>query len=183
MFLAAIALLVVCTAAGYVILQPMATAVKYKRRPTRFLMVDFVWLTILAGGLLAPLSNFFGSFFDQRWAANLTGISGAMILLVVILVWWRGIATLSGLGIHSHLRRGVFLLVVVPSAIGVSLGGFFGILVGVVLVIEGEITSSLMLYVLVPLAFAVSVYVLRRVCFWVLAGAQDTDHDGARQRP
>ena len=108
-----------CSMFGYAILQPIAKAVKGKRRPTRFTTIDFLWLTILLQIPLALLSNA-GRWFNNdndSYTSTIIAVTAGFVVFLFVGIWWRGVATLSGLGINSVWRRGVFLTILLPVAI------------------------------------------------------------------
>ena len=168
-----IALLCVCGLSGYWILQPIAKAVKGRRRPTRYSMIDVLWLSIMATVSLAPVANFFS-------AQELPGLNWAicfvtmMSLAVVVIVWWRGIATLSGLRIVDHRRRGTFLLVLLPLSLTVSLVGVPGLLALFGDALNGT-WFELLFWFLAVASFILVVLVARQMSLWVLSGAVDAD--------
>ena len=172
--------LYVCGMAGYWILQPIANAVKGRRRPTRYSMVDFLWLSIMVTVSLAPLGNIVSSWemdvgrFDRSYYNLIIGIIAVMILVVIAIVWWRGIATLSGLGIDDHRRRGTFLMVVVPASIAISLFAVPAMMFSLVSAFNGEGREVLFWFTTVGVMVP-AVYVARRLCLWVLSGAKELD--------
>jgi hypothetical protein len=154
-----------CSMFGYAILQPIAKAVKGKRRPTRFTTIDFLWLTISLQIPLALLSNV-GRQFNNRFETTVFAVTSAIVVILFVGVWWRGVATLSGLGIKSVWRRGAFLTILLPVAI-------YGSAVGMPMLILApfSIGKSHWLYAWLAVAVLTPVvaYWLRLASHWVLA--------------
>ena len=154
-----------CSMFGYAILQPIARAVKGKRRPTRFTTIDFLWLTILLQLPLAFLANV-GRWFNNQFATTTYAVTIGIVIFLIVGVWWRGVATLSGLGINGVWRRGVFLTILLPVAI-------YGSAVGMPLLFMAPFSIGrsnwlyawLVVVVLTPLV----AYFFRRASSWVLA--------------
>ncbi len=160
-----------CSMFGYAILQPVAKAVKGKRRPTRFTTIDFLWLTILLQIPLVLLSNASRSFNNRFETSLFAAISGIIVFLFVC-VWWRGVATLSGLGINSIWRRGVFLTILLPVAIyGSAVGMPMLLLAPFSLGTSNWVFLWIGLVVLTPIV----AYCFRQLSFWVLAELNQPD--------
>lgn len=97
---------------AWTILQPFAQAVRGCKRPTRFVTSDFLYLMVLLTLPLVFLSD------ARRWAdASRIQGAGGLLIAVFVYAWWRGAATLSGVGIYQPSKRGIFLVVILPLAI------------------------------------------------------------------
>ncbi len=155
-----------CSMFGYVILQPFAKAVKGRQRPTRFTTVDFLWLTIMLQIPLVCLSNV-GRSLKTSFETSVLATTTAIVVLLCIGVWWRGVATLSGLGIRGVWRRGVFLTILLPIAI---LGSAIGMPI-LIMSLAYSLFESHLVSILVSIAVLTPVvaYCFRLVSVWVLA--------------
>ncbi len=159
-------IILACSMFGYAILQPIAKAVKGKRRPTRFTTNDFLWLTILLQIPLALLSNAGRWFNNDSYTTTIIAVTAGFVVFLVVGVWWRGVATLSGLGINSVWRRGVFLTILLPVAIyGSAVGMPMLLLAPFSIGRSNWLYAWLGLVVLTPLV----AYCFRVASHWVLA--------------
>ena len=155
-----------CSMFGYAILQPIAKAVKGKRRPTRFTTIDFLWLTILLQIPLVLLSNASRSFNNGFEPSVIFAVTSGIVVFLCVGIWWRGVATLSGLGINSIWRRGVFLTILLPVAIyGSAVGMPMLLLAPFSLGTSNWVFLWIGLVVLTPIV----AYCFRQLSFWVLA--------------
>jgi hypothetical protein len=146
------------------ILGPFVRAVKGKNLKFRFQVIDFIWLIALLQYPLALLLI----FQSRRDGSNIQFIGG-LLVTGVVLAWLRGTAVLSGLSIHDMVRRGVFLVILLPAAL---LGAIFGLTEEPAPHIGYQPSAQLEPLVrmcgLLLLAF-----VLRKVSGWVLAGSRE----------
>jgi hypothetical protein len=100
----------VCGAAfAYAILQPFARAVGGRARPNRFITSDLLWLMTM---LALPMGCL--SAVVRGYDAVPVAVVSGLLIAVFAFAWWRGTATLSGLGIRQPLRRWIFLVVILP---------------------------------------------------------------------
>lgn len=80
------------------------------RRPAQFSLAEFLLLMLEAQGLFAA---------GLWWCDERTGWTSAAALLIGVSLtaaWWQGVQRLSRGGVVCRWRRGVFLLVVTPTA-------------------------------------------------------------------
>lgn len=162
-----LSLLFACGMVGYWIVQPVAKAVQGKQRPTRFSLVDLLWLSILVAGATAPLANLSRLLLDDRFD-RISGRIGLLAVAVVCFVWWRGVATLTGLGIADHRRRGAFLVLIMPAALAISAFGVPVFFLTFWSVLQGH---NVFWFWFAAIMGFVAVVLLRSVSFWVLATA------------
>ena len=155
-----------CSMFGYAILQPIAKAVKGKRRPTRYTTIDFLWLTILLQIPLVLLSNASRSFNNGRETSIIFAVISGIVVFLFVGIWWRGVATLSGLGISSVWRRGVFLTILLPVAIYGS-----AVAMPMLMLAPFSLGTSNWIFLWVGLLALTPIvaYCFRQLSFWVLA--------------
>jgi hypothetical protein len=163
--------------AGYAIaiMEPM-----YRRKPAvnsslRFYRADFLWLIVL---LQWPLV---GVAIARRWHANQGGqelLLGGILTLLVVALWLGFVSHLSHLRIRRSNRRGLFLVVVLPTTI------VGGLTIGPIVVLAASVLSSpragidvrgQCLLVLTLLVLISGGYASRRLNQWVARDADEFD--------
>ncbi len=99
---------------GYMILEPIAKAVRGKSWSTRFCVADFFSLSIL---LAIPLV--FVASVRRMHPLDSSVINGLGFFLVGVFAytWWRGTVTLSRIGIFQTSRRCLFLGIIMPISV------------------------------------------------------------------
>jgi hypothetical protein len=83
------------------------------KRPFRFLISDLLWLFLL----LHPGLTLLAADMRSEYPGDYLGIA-CMCLVVAVVLWFRGLQTLSQFGVEHWLRRGLLLVIVMP--VGVS---------------------------------------------------------------
>lgn len=100
---------------GYLVLEPLVTALRDPDRParrTQFRTSDLLWLAMLFHMPLVYVAA------ARHWhPPEAVGIFGFLLLAAVFYLWFRGIMALSKLGIQQPLRRGIFLALALPLAV------------------------------------------------------------------
>jgi hypothetical protein len=164
---------------GYWILGPMHRATRASKLPTQFFVSDFIWLVAqlqIAVALVLATPYEMGSF---GWILLLAGLSAC-----VVAMWWASVTALSRAGVRSPLRRGVFILVVVPIGTLGVVGTFFymasAFFLLLILAQEGIAAKDpRMLLLMLPIAALL--YASRRLNFWVLAGGDVSPPDSTHK--
>lgn len=160
---------------GYVILQPLIRASQGRRCPTRFFMSDLIWLTLMLQFPLAFLS------VASKWHGMKGALVPGLILVAVcVYAWLRSATALSGLGINGPLRRGLFLVIVLPMAtFGAAVAGVgipIGIPIGLMAMAEGEVVVHCEVAAIALVAMVALCFACRRLTTWVVADpARNTD--------
>ena len=154
-----------------VILQPVSEAAKWAKGPRQYFLSDLFWLMLLVQYPLGYLA------VAVHWQDMLTtAILGGLLLVALVAVWYRAVTALSRIGVDGPLRRGVFIVIVLPAAI---LGSFFSIcliFVAVTSLAPAESPNRLfrgqrLVWLGLPMLPLVA-YAFRRLVFWILAGAR-----------
>ncbi len=162
-----------CGIFGYVILEPVIRAGGKVRCPPQFFLSDLFWLMLL---LQLPL--WFLSCAVKWCDAWQISIGAPALLLVCVIVWFRGASRLTRLGILDARRRGVFLVVILPMAIAGSLAA--GVSTAIALMASHE-SNGVSLLLLIPIAPVC--YAGRLLTLWVLSGSPDTGPSAGKESP
>lgn len=97
--------------AGRWVLHPMQEASLWVALPRRFYLSDFVWLMVLLQAAFAGIA-----WVPQEERA-IRIVLGIFFVGAVVAVWTAATNTLSKAGIFQPLRRGLFLLLVLPAVL------------------------------------------------------------------
>ena len=147
---------------AFIILGPFHRVVRGKQLPNRFMTGDFLWLTLL---LQYPLALILAA--QEFNSDSELMLVGGMLILMSVVVWLRGSATLSYLQITSLVRRGLFLAVLVPVA---SLGAVIGVpLLLTLFHVVGW--PPAMTFPPISVGLLLLSLGLRKLSFWVLSGS------------
>jgi hypothetical protein len=97
---------------GRIVLGPVNRAAGRLKAPTRFLLPDFMWLVLQLQFVLWYCVQFVG--LEQRlyFPLLLVFLMGASILM-----WGGAVSFLSRAGVRSNLRRGIFIMVLLPATL------------------------------------------------------------------
>ena len=115
MLLLLAAIFAISGAVGYYIMQPSAAAARERRRSSTVFLVDLFALSVT---LAIPLVA--GTALRQSEDPAFNTLAGAFHIIFPVLfasVWWRGVVTLSSIGVTNAWKRGVYLSLVMPFAI------------------------------------------------------------------
>jgi hypothetical protein len=157
----------------YFVAQPLFKLPQAAPPPSRFSLADLFWLFVLLQYPMVFLSLMGRQYIHQREPIILV-VGGLLLVAVVVFLWWRCANWLSQVGVTSVLRRGVFLVVVVPIAVLGSLAGIPVILESVVESLRRGLEVPMSGFTPGPAALVVAVisgllgHCLTR---WVVAGA------------
>ena len=152
---------------AYPILDPAIRAAKGRKVKRRFFVIDFLWLLLVLQVPLAYVASVANVRFQPMMPWQLTG---TLLLLFAIYVWWRAAVVMSTLGIEGFARRGIFISLVAPIAI---IGAFPAVVFCCVVVVGGVFGENVSVWlILLILIVPVLVIVLRWLCRWVVAGAE-----------
>lgn len=106
-------------AAGYWVLGPVSRKMHVYQLPTQFLLSDFFWLILQIQLILATCLRVLQPQVDDQWTtfALICGAGGVASLMM----WLGGVSFLSRAGVRWALRRGVFLMILLPCALAFML--------------------------------------------------------------
>jgi hypothetical protein len=104
------------TAARWV-LGPLDRAAKNHQHPRQFTLADFLCLFVQIQLTLAGPALAFRQMEDKATVAKIA----AVIIGLVLLVWWTGVRTLSRAGVHDTLGRALTLTVAIPFGYAFSI--------------------------------------------------------------
>ena len=118
--LLAICLVLVFAAPGLciprIVLGCVYEAERKRQLPTQFMMTDLMWLMLLIQVPMVPLR-----FIDR---GDPTAVPLYLFVLIAVpLVWWHSLRVLSRAGVLGFWRRGLFLTVVVPLTLVLTVAG------------------------------------------------------------
>jgi hypothetical protein len=108
--------LVLAPLVGTLILGPVNRAAGRLKAPTRFLLPDFMWLLVQLQLALGYCVSFVG--VQQRYFFPL--VLG-FFTLASVMMWAGAVSFLSRAGVRSMLRRGVFILLLLPSTLALMI--------------------------------------------------------------
>ena len=108
--------LVLAPIVGSLILGPVNRAAGRLKAPTRFLLPDFMWLLLQLQLALGYCVTFVG--VQQRYFFPL--VLG-FFTLASVMMWAGAVSFLSRAGVRSSLRRGVFILLLLPSTLALMI--------------------------------------------------------------
>ena len=91
-------------------------AVQKRQLPTQFMMTDLMWLMLLVQVAMVPLG-----FLDRRESIRIPLYM--FVLIAVPMIWWHSLRVLSRAGVLSFIRRGFFLVFVVPLTLVLTVAG------------------------------------------------------------
>lgn len=108
--------LVVAPPLGSLILGPVNRMAGRLPAPTRFLLPDFMWLVVQLQLALGYCVSFVG--VEQRYFFPLML---GFLSLASLLMWAGAVSFLSRAGVRSNLRRGIFILVLLPATLALMI--------------------------------------------------------------
>ncbi|HZL89243.1 MAG TPA: hypothetical protein VFB96_12770 [Pirellulaceae bacterium] len=108
--------LVVAPVVGSLVLGPVNRAAGRLKAPTRFLLPDFMWLLVQLQLALGYCVTFVG--VQQRYFFPL--VLG-FFALASVMMWAGAVSFLSRAGVRSNLRRGVFILLLLPLTLALMI--------------------------------------------------------------
>lgn len=114
--LSIVLVLVLAPVVGTLILGPVNRAAGRLRAPTRFLLPDFMWLLVQLQLALGYCVTFVG--VQQRYFFPL--VLG-FLTLASLMMWAGAVSFLSRAGVRSNLRRGVFILLLLPATLAMMI--------------------------------------------------------------
>ena len=162
---------------GYVIVEPIAKAVRGKRWTSRFCVSDFFPLSFL---LAIPLV--FVAAIRRLPGQDTIFVNVVSIILtgVFVYAWWRGTVTLSRIGVLHTGRRCVFLGILIPTAV---LGSAVGVPLLVVMAFRIPRMPTLVFAAWLSGIIAVPIIVTccRRAAHWVVSD-QNVSQNGINVR-
>lgn len=97
---------------GYATIQPISKAVSNRTEARKYFPSDFLCLFLV---LLLTVATMSGAL--KEFAATVAVGIPAILMLIAVYTWWRGVTVLSSLRIYGELRRAAFMLAVLPVAI------------------------------------------------------------------
>ncbi len=117
LYLSAIVLvLIVAPVVGSLVLGPVNRAAGRLKAPTRFLLPDFMWLLVQLQLALGYCVTFVG--VQQLFFFVL--VLG-FFFLASLMMWAGAISFLSRAGVRSSLRRGIFILLLLPATLALMI--------------------------------------------------------------
>jgi hypothetical protein len=161
------------------ILRPMSREARALNLPRRYTLGDLVWLLVMLqmalGAAAAVTQEELGS---AGWRITL----GTVLCGIALVLWVFGVNSLSRAGVTRPLRRGVFVVFLLPAVLlflmATAVGGAF-ILAGVTgLFIRGEVVGGIA-SVGGAILWLVICWSLRKVAQWVLSPSRR----GSGERP
>jgi hypothetical protein len=156
---------------GYAVLQPFIAATRKRSQgvhTVQFLMSDLLWLALLTHLPLVFLAA------ARHWQdGSIVAVLGGLLMAMVLYLWFRGVTLLSKIGVEQPLRRGVFLVLVLPVAVLGSLLVGFPVLLLLAFLFSPPDRTYVTLAVLsgLSLVLLLACYGGRRLARWVVAGA------------
>jgi hypothetical protein len=118
------------------VLGPLDRAAKNRRYPIQFTLADFLCLFVQVQLALAGPALAFRQMDNRNSAIIGASVIVAIIVALVLLVWWTGVRTLSRAGVHGTLARALTLTVAIPFGYACSIAipglaiGLIGVLFG-----------------------------------------------------
>ena len=97
---------------AWLILRPVNRAGGRLRAPTRFLLIDFVWLLVELQLSLGFCLQYIGVQYRQSFFMLLGFLSFA-----VVVMWGGAVSFLSRAGVRSAVKRGAFILILLPATL------------------------------------------------------------------
>ena len=125
--------LVLAPLVGSLILGPVNRAAGRLKAPTRFLLPDFMWLLVQLQLALGYCVTFVG--VQQRYFFPL--VLG-FFMLASVMMWAGAVSFLSRAGVRSNLRRGVFILLLLPATLALMIAAPLLPVVSYLLVMEAQ---------------------------------------------
>lgn len=114
--LSIVLVLIVAPLVGTLILGPVNRAAGRLRAPTRFLLPDFMWLLVQLQLALGYCVSFVG--VQQR---HFFPLVLGFLSLASLMMWAGAVSFLSRAGVRSNLRRGVFILLLLPATLAMMI--------------------------------------------------------------
>lgn len=116
MIISVVLVLVVSPVVGTLILGPVNRAAGRLRAPTRFLLPDFMWLLVqlqLALGYCVAFVGVQTQFFFP--------LALGFFTLASVMMWAGAVSFLSRAGVRSSIRRGAFILILMPATLALMI--------------------------------------------------------------
>lgn len=114
---ALVLVLVLSPIIGRIVLGPVNRAGGRLRAPTKFLLMDFVWLLFQLQLALGFSVQYIGVEYLFSFSLLLGFLSFASVVM-----WAGAVSFLSRAGVRSSLRRGLFILVLLPATLTLMVG-------------------------------------------------------------
>ncbi len=157
---------------GYAVLKPFIAASR-KCGPTaragQFLLSDLLWLMMSCH---LPLAFVAAARYGRSEDSVVIAVVALVLMAIVFYVWFRGVMALSKLGVDRPIRRGVFLVLVLPLAVvGSLLTAVLILAVIVLLAIERQDNTWLIWWLAAAATLASACVGGRSLAHWVIAGA------------
>lgn len=99
-----------------IVLGRVYEAERRRQLPTQFRMTDIMWLILLVQLAMTPLG-----LIDRH--DPVIPILYTLVLIASVLIWWHSLRVLSRAGVLEFWRRGLFLVVVVPLTLVLTVSG------------------------------------------------------------
>ncbi len=178
----------VAAVVGHAILRPLDRAIVGSKRPTQFMLTDFIWLLIqlqiALGVVVANVEH------DPQWVFML--ILGFLVF-AVIAMWCGGVHVLSRLGIRGFWRRAALIMFLLPAALVVMMGAsalcmsaavtllmLFRRVGGMRLFLgPPEITIGVLFFLAAGALTVLACWLLRLAMCWILAEKRTPDRQAA----
>ena len=165
---------VVASAVGRWMLQPINTQGGRLQAPTQFMLTDFLWLVLQLQLALGFSVTWIG--IEQR---RLFPVVLSFLLFAVTLLWLFGVGFLSRAGVTQPARRAMFTLLLLPASLGVMMA--LPALLAVIVALEidlstwGELSYIIgeyqrykpLLWIITPLVPLIA-WMLRQISFWIV---------------
>jgi hypothetical protein len=166
-----VALLVLMLGAlfAYAVLGPVLRMNRRATRPPQYYLSDLFWLLLL---LQLPFA-FLGGAYQWYSTARAT-ICGGLMSLVVVYAWCRAVSFLSRLGIDAAIRRGVFIVVILPVAVlgSIAAGPLIIAAFSCWATPGSDVPYGVQVWISISVGILpVAAYLFRWLTRWVLAGA------------
>lgn len=165
---------VVATALGRWMLQPINAQGGRLQAPTQFLLTDFVWLVLQLQLALGFCVTWIGVEQYRMFPLILS-----FLLFAVTLLWLFGVGFLSRAGVTQPARRAMFTLLLLPASLGVMMA--LPAMLAMIIALEirfpegsypslalGEFQHARpLLWLITPLLPAIA-WMLRQISFWIV---------------
>jgi hypothetical protein len=117
MVICVVLVLLISPVVGTLILGPVNRAAGRLQAPTRFLLPDFMWLVVQLQLALGYCVTFVGVQTQYFFPLAL-----GFFTLASLMMWAGAVSFLSRAGVRSTLRRGLFILILMPTTLALMIG-------------------------------------------------------------
>ena len=163
-------LAIVVTCCLWLVLNPVVHALEQMPKRRHFYLLDFFWLLLMLQPSLMLLAGASVGHNDMFF------LMGLISLPISAYAWWYGVVVLSTLGIEYPIRRGLFLVLLLPVALWLPFLALWMLFFN-----TQHFGLSTIVYVIsVMVMFIFLIYGSHGLCRWVTRGASKAV-DGLRR--